>query len=341
MKAAADGGRILSARHPLQATLSASSAPLVSVIIPCFNQETYLSAAIECIFAQTHNNIEVVVIDDGSMDGTARVAEKYGSRIRFIRQKNTGASAARNAGIKASKGKYVQYLDGDDLIERDKIRAQLEYLEDNPSIGIVYSDARYFTDEEPWAREHGPFAPEPGKPWIHKLWEAPGSMIDKLIHRNLLPVNCALVRRSIVEAVGPWNESLDAVEDWEYWIRCADAGVRFMYLDLPEALSLIRLRAGSTSTQTERVSNAQFQMTLWLARTLKSPYAQKVNCSVGIWWADKLPGGSAERYFKLFSAMPSVSAKARVIFAFAIRRHWPNYPFGRYLKMFVSKLRRP
>src|SRR4051794_10354756 len=94
--------------------------PTVSVIVPAYNYERYLSLAIESALAQTHSPLEVIVVDDGSTDDTPRVLAAYGDRIRAIRQPNQGAGAARNTGIAASRGDYLAFLDSDDLWRRDK-----------------------------------------------------------------------------------------------------------------------------------------------------------------------------------------------------------------------------
>ena len=103
------------------------------------------------------------------------------------------------------------------------------------------------------------------------LWHAPGTMLEKLAQRNLLAVNSALSRRGALAAVGPWNEALRAVEDWEYWIRCAAAGIEFSYLDAPQTLALVRLHPGSASTDIERVELGIRQMREHLLRTLDDP----------------------------------------------------------------------
>lgn len=222
------------------------------------------------------------MVDDGSDDASASIARGYGDRIRFLQQPHRGASAARNLGLSACGGAYVQYLDADDKIESGKIAAQAEFLERNPDTAIVYSDVRYFSDAHPDARTLGPYTLVQGKPWTPMLWEAPGSVLEKLVRRNLLTVNSALVRRDAAAAVGPWNESLCAVEDWEYWIRCAAAGLKFSYQDGPGTHALVRLHPASTSMNNARVDRAVYQMRLQLSRILRAPDIRAVN-AVQLW----------------------------------------------------------
>jgi glycosyltransferase involved in cell wall biosynthesis len=261
-------------RHPIPRE---SKPGLVSVVIPCHNQGRYLPEALQSVLSQTYARIEIVVVDDGSDDATASIARGFGDRIRFLKQENRGASAARNSGLAACAGEYVQFLDADDKIESHKILKQVEFLEHNPDTGIIYSDVRYFSDTNPDERSLGPYTLVEGRPWTPMLWEAPGTILEKLIHRNLLAVNSALMRRDAVAAVGPWNESLRAVEDWEYWIRCAAAGIRFNYQDWPGTLSLVRLHPGSTSTDLERVELGILQMRVQLSRILNEPGIRAAN----------------------------------------------------------------
>ena len=312
---------------------------LVSVVIPCFNQEKYLAETLESIFSQTYQTVEIIVIDDGSTDNTASVAKSYGNRIRFVQQFNKGTSAARNVGLELCMGKYIQYLDGDDLIELDKISKQVEFLEAHHDIGIVYSDVRYFTDDKPEANDLGPYVTESGEPWIPMLWKAPGPMINKIISKNMLAINCALVRKRDVAMIGCWNELLYAVEDWEYWVRCADAGVKFAYVSWFNTMSRVRLHSGSTSTQTDRVNIGQYEMSLCLARTLRDEFAIDVNWRRGIWWATRLEtSGWTRRLIKIFRVAPQLGVKFHILGTLALGLHWPDHPIRRMLKRGTSGL---
>src|SRR3954463_8415699 len=101
-------------------------SPLVSIIIPCFNAERYVGDAIRSALAQTYDSIEVIVIDDGSTDGSLKVIKSFGDAVRIESQPNAGACAARNHGIDLARGEYVQFLDADDLLHPEKIARQME-----------------------------------------------------------------------------------------------------------------------------------------------------------------------------------------------------------------------
>jgi len=309
---------------------------LVSVVIPCYNQERYLGEALQSVFAQTYPRMEIIVVDDGSDDATASIARGFGDRIRFMQQQNKGASAARNLALSASSGEYVQFLDGDDKIEPDKILRQVEFLEQNPDIGIAYSDVRYFSDKNPDERSLGPYTLEEGRPWTPMHWEAPGTMLEKLIKQNVLAINSALVRRDAVVAVGPWNENLLAVEDWEYWIRCAVAGVKFSYHDWPGTLSLVRLHPRSTSANLARVDLGVFQMRVHLSPILNDPTSRATNCKLAIEACEQLPSGDrTRRFLNLARATRGAANYSRVIAAWLLFTHWLGLRFRRLVRQTV------
>lgn len=273
------------------------------------------------------------MVDDGSDDATPSIARGFGDRIRFMQQQNRGASAARNLALSVCSGEYVQFLDGDDKIESNKILRQVEFLEQNPDTGIVYSDVRYFSDSDPDARTLGPYTLVEGRPWTPMLWEAPGTLLEKLIDRNVLAINSALVRRDAVAAVGPWNESVCAVEDWEYWVRCADAGVKFTYRDWPGTLSLVRLHPGSTSANTARVDLGAHQMRVYLSRVLKDPKIRATNCSRAIEMC-RYRGSldRTRRFLELARATRGFGNWLRVIAAWSLFPWWLDGRLRRFLR---------
>src|SRR5580692_1468311 len=107
-------------------------ATLLSCVVPCYNSEPFLAAAIDSILAQEHRPLEIIVVDDGSTDASAEIAERYGEPVSLIRQSNRGPGAARNRGILAATGQYLCFLDADDLYRPGKLTAQLAELEAHP-----------------------------------------------------------------------------------------------------------------------------------------------------------------------------------------------------------------
>jgi glycosyltransferase involved in cell wall biosynthesis len=259
--------------------------PHVSVIIPCFNQACFLSDAIDSLITQMFIDWECIIVNDGSTDNTADVAENLvlkDPRIRVINQANKGLSGARNSGLKAANGEMLQFLDADDMLERDKLTAQVEFLHANPDIDIVFGDARYFTTENPELRDYGPYAVDKTKAWIPALWNSQGTPLEKALSRNLFPVNCPLVRRSVFYSVGTWNEDLDAHEDWEFWIRCAAGNIKMEFLDRHDTLALIRMHATSMTFDSPRMRRTAFKMRITAGPLIKDPVLRMINFKKGL-----------------------------------------------------------
>lgn len=257
--------------------------PSVSVIIPVYNDSVFLSHAVGSVLAQGCN-LEVIIVDDGSEDDTPAVAARLVAvdpRVRHIRKPNGGLSSARNAGVRASRGAYLQFLDADDALESGKLSEQVAHLEAHPEVGITYSDVRYFTTEDLGGRRltrerpDGPL--QSATPWVEELADRPGSWLQKLLDHNLCPVNCPLVRRSVLDAVGPWNEGLRALEDWEYWLRCAAAGVQFAYHSKPGMMALVRYRSDSLSSKRDVMARSAVEMRVSCGPALPTSCARLAN----------------------------------------------------------------
>jgi glycosyltransferase involved in cell wall biosynthesis len=195
----------------------------VSVIIPTYNRAQLLSEALESALSQTYADVEVIVVDDGSTDTTDRVLSEYANRVVCIRQQNAGPPAARNAGLRVCSGEFVVFLDSDDLLLPQKVELQVAYLRIRPSIDAVYGDG-YTLNED------GVFGPL--EPYVVRFpRENPLALVASLLSRNLFAINCALVRRCSLPAVGPFDESLTAMEDWDLWLRMVLGGGQIAYED--------------------------------------------------------------------------------------------------------------
>lgn len=204
----------------------------VSVVIPAYNAERTLAAAIESVLGQTYRDLEIIVVDDGSADGTAGVAARFGEDVRCIRQKNAGAAAARNAGILAAQGDAIALLDADDLWLPEKLERQVAFLDAHPAVGAVQCGAR-FVDDALRTLEVRPCRAD-----RDALWEV-------LHFRNLPAFPSALVlRRSCLDQVRLFDTSLAILEDWDMAIKTArHCGLA----SLPEPLVLYRVHRGNRS----------------------------------------------------------------------------------------------
>src|SRR5512133_802692 len=204
--------------------------PVVSVIVPTYNYGRYVAEAVRSVQRQSLSDWECLVVDDGSTDETRAVVEGLAAadpRVRYLHQRNQGLSAARNTGIREARGELLQFLDSDDLVEPRKLEVQSAFLAAHPETGIVYGEARYFADGAPDQRLH---SPRPGnRPWMAGVSGTGKPLVSALLRDNIMVVNCPLVRRTVVDACGEFDVRLRANEDWQYWIRCALAGVRFEF----------------------------------------------------------------------------------------------------------------
>lgn len=290
----------------MQETGQRGPHPLVSIIIPCYNQGRYLSDAVNCLATQSYNNWECVIVNDGSQDNTLSIANELAQkepRLKVVNQNNKGLSGARNSGLSAANGEVFQFLDADDLLEKNKLQEQVEFLLEHPGVGIVFSDARYFTTEDPGLRSVGPYTLEKSKPWIPSLWERKTPLIEKSLSHNLFPVNCPLVRKEVFDKVGNWNEDLAAHEDWEFWIRCAIADIKMEFLDAPDTLALIRMHSESMTHDTERMNKSIFQMRVLLGPLLKDPSERLFNFKRGLHSLQAI--GKERNIFLLFKLIKS------------------------------------
>jgi|SRR5271166_2778098 len=201
--------------------------PLVSILIPAYNAAEFVADAIRSAIAQTWERKEIIVVDDGSRDGTAEVARRFASRdIVFVSKENEGASATRNHAFQLSQGDYIQWLDADDLLAPDKIERQLAILREGDSKRMLLSSSwGHFSYQVKRAR----FVPT-------SLWQdlAPVEwLLRKLGEHHFMQTATWLTSRELASAAGPWDTRLHVDDDGEYFCRVllASEGVRFV----PEA----------------------------------------------------------------------------------------------------------
>jgi glycosyltransferase involved in cell wall biosynthesis len=181
--------------------------PVLSVIIPAYNVEDYIVRAIQSALNQTLRELEVIVIDDGSTDSTpVRIASIQDPRLTVITQENAGLSAARNAGILESRGKYIGLLDGDDIWFPEKAELHLSLMEQDSSLGITFSYLAYVD-------EKGKFT---GQILITKAKEP--TLRDMIVRNHITP-STAIIRKDCFLQAGLFDETLRALEDHEMWVR--------------------------------------------------------------------------------------------------------------------------
>jgi glycosyltransferase involved in cell wall biosynthesis len=183
-------------------------APRVSVVIPTYNSARFLREAIQSVLNQTYSDFEVVIIDDGSTDDTESVVRSFGERVSYVKQPNRGVSAARNQGIRDAKAEYVAFLDSDDIWLPNKLAEQIPLLEQDPELGLVYSD---------WAvvPEHGEAEPS----FLKKVPGSSGHVFEALLQWGFILTSGTVVRRACLDEVGYFDETLSIAQDYDLWLR--------------------------------------------------------------------------------------------------------------------------
>jgi glycosyltransferase involved in cell wall biosynthesis len=219
------------ARGGALSTMSTREEPAVSVVITCYNHAPFIGEAVESVLGQRGPRAEVVVVDDGSTDDSAAVAEGF-EGVRFIRQRNRGVAAARNAGLAASGGRYVVFLDGDDRLLPGALDAGSRALGSNPSAAFVYG--RYVA-----IAQDGSPAPTPAQPRVE------GDHYEALLRRNHIPLpGMVMYRRDVFDSAPAWDGAADHAGDWELYLRLAR---RFPVFGHHEPVVEYRLHPANTS----------------------------------------------------------------------------------------------
>lgn len=221
--------------------------------MPAYNAGPYIEESIRSVLGQDYQNIELIVVDDGSKDGTPELAEQFGNRVKILRQKNAGPAAARNRGIAAASGELIAFLDADDVWLPGKVTLQVRYLLANPDVGVVYGIFLRW-----YAQPDGTFlAPPPSTisnaadPFA-LVAEHSGWVYRVLLLGSVLHIITAMIRRSVVEQVGNLDESLPTGEDYDFWLRVSQ---QFRADKLDRTLTYYRMHTASTTTIPRRENN--------------------------------------------------------------------------------------
>lgn len=252
--------------------------PLVSVIVPAYNYARFIADTLASVQAQSYQQWECIVVDDGSTDGTGAVVRRIAEsdlRITYVSQINKGLAAARNAGINCSKGEYLHFLDADDLLEDRKLERQVQFLELHPEVDIVFSDARYFrtgnADERLFSQDAA------NLPWVAHVSAKGQEVLLALVRNNIMVVNAPLLRRSVLNDVGLFDGSVKGIEDWHYWVRCAIAGKYFHYEDFEGSRALVRIHDTSMSTDARLMLRSTLLMHRKFAEMVSDPALLQIN----------------------------------------------------------------
>lgn len=186
-----------------------ASTPDVSVVIPAYNAERFLTAAIDSALNQTGCTVEVIVVDDESLDSTPDVMNSFGHRIHGVRTLNGGPGSARNAGVRIARGEWIAFLDADDLWEPDKLAEQLKVAQ-KQNCSVVYTNARNFGENLP----------------VDEIRLQPdechsGDVFEEMLVDNFVTLSSLMVRRSVFNAIEGFDSDMATCEDWDLLLRLA------------------------------------------------------------------------------------------------------------------------
>ena len=216
---------------------------LVSVIIPAYNQARFLKSAINSVLAQTYTNWECIVVDDGSTDNTSDLVHRFNHpKIKYIYQRNSGLSAARNTGLLASKGEFITFLDSDDCFTPQKIELLMNVMENRPDFALVAGTAALIDEN--------------GNPINRKFETKLPKNSFELVFGNPLHVGSILLRREWYIKTGLFDINLKSYEDWDYWLRLVLAGGKLESIN--KTVSFYRFHTSQMTRNSQQMTEASF-----------------------------------------------------------------------------------
>jgi len=193
--------------------------PVVSIIMPTFERAAVITKSLESVGNQSFDDYELIIIDDGSVDNTGFLVERYlkehsfRHQPRYLKQENQGPSSARNQGIALCRAELIAFIDSDDTWNRDKLRKQVDYLNSHLETAMVYSDVRYICPDDQTVHN-----------CLKSAYEdlSSGKIFNNLIKQSFIITSTVMVRKHVFDNSGLFNESMRVSEDWELWLRIAE-----------------------------------------------------------------------------------------------------------------------
>jgi hypothetical protein len=220
---------------------------LVSVIVPAYNAAEFIRETLNSVFAQTYAGLETIVVNDGSPDTPEleRVLQPYLASILYLKQENRGPAAARNLGIRHALGRFLAFLDSDDLWLPEYLAQQMKLFEEQPSLDMVYSDTHLFGDSRFAGKTFMELHPQRGTATLESLLSGDCTIVT----------SCVVVRKRAVIELGMFDENVRGSEDFDLWLRLAHAGARIAHQR--EALGRRRIHLGALTQAHEKMDLEQ------------------------------------------------------------------------------------
>jgi glycosyltransferase involved in cell wall biosynthesis len=194
----------------------------VSVIIPAYNVEKFIEETLNSVLSQSYNNLEIIVVDDGSVDNTAKIINKFANRVVYLHQENSGGcSVPRNFGIKKSTGDLICFFDADDIMLSDRIEQQVNFFKKNPDVGCVFSDYKNFDQNGIFPQSHYQTCPR-----LNSMLKDCKEMIvenacEHLAEENFGNAGCLMIRSDLLAGNFQFDPTLKASEDFHFYYRLA------------------------------------------------------------------------------------------------------------------------
>lgn len=199
--------------------------PFFSVIIPAYNRKDFLPIAVESVLEQTFSDFELLIIDDGSTDGTTerlRLSLNRAETIKYIYQPHKGVSSARNRGIKNAKGEFIAFLDSDDRFCRQKLETTYEHIQNNPGYKIFHTDEVWYKNGKPLAQKG-----------YHK--KPTGFVFEQALKLCCISLSTTVVKKDLFKDIGLFDKNFPACEDYELWLRATS---KYPVYLIPQALTI-------------------------------------------------------------------------------------------------------
>jgi len=233
--------------------MKSQTEPMISVIIPCYNQGQYINQAVQSVLDQTYQNYEIIIINDGSTDQfTNKLLENYERcNTKVYKTENHGLASTRNYGFTLSKGEFIQFLDSDDFLDSNKFKAQLDVFNRYKDIDVSYTNYRYYyeeTKEYSDSRMEKLIGKKPFEDFVYR-WQRGIS----------IPIHCAMFKRTIFNQSGPFVPGFKAIEDWLMWVDIANRGCKFRYLNKDYAFYRI---------QSNSMTRDKSSMLYWVSKAI-------------------------------------------------------------------------
>jgi glycosyltransferase involved in cell wall biosynthesis len=222
----------------------------VSVIIPAYNSEEYISSAVKSVLNQTHSDLELIIIDDGSTDNTKKIVDFFDDlRIKYIYQKNAGVAVARNNGIKNSTGEYIAFLDADDIWKPEKLQVQLDKILAEDDVCMIYSAFEMLYKGS-------------NRTKIYRYNHNEQNFTEKLITDPFKTVpypSTVILKKSYLDRTGDFNQEFKTGEDWDLWLRLLALG-KCSYIDEPLVKKLTHDESITNSLDLESTKKYHFKL---------------------------------------------------------------------------------